>query len=101
MVDMKLLTASLAVCFAAAAAPVADNAQLKHVQAVYILPMGGAMDQYLANRITRDGLFEVVTDPQKADAIITDHLGEPFQQKLDELYPPPKPVKPVKTDAAK
>jgi len=101
MVDMKLLTAALAVCFAALAAPVADNAQLKHVQSVYILPMGSGMDQYLANRITREGLFEVVTDPQRADAIITDRLGEPFQQKLDQLYPPPPPVKPDKHDAAK
>ena len=101
MVDMKLLAASLAVGLAAFAAAVVDNAQLKHVQAVYILSMSGGMDQYLANRITQEGLFEVVTDPQKADAIITDRLGEPFQKQLDDLYPPPKPPKPAKTDAAK
>jgi len=98
---MKLLTAALAVCFAALAASFAENAQLKHVQAVYILTMSGGMDQYLANQITRDGLFEVVTDPQKADAIITDRLGETFQKQLDDLYPPPKPVKPPKVEAAK
>ena len=54
------------------------------------------MDQYLANKITRQALFQVVTDPQKADAILTDRIGEPFERKLTELYPPPKPEKPKK-----
>jgi hypothetical protein len=50
------------------------------------------------------GVFQVVTDPQKADAIITDRLGEPFEAKLKELYPPPPPpappaeAKPAKDD---
>ena len=30
--------------------------------------------------------MQVVTDPQKADAILTDHIGPAFEQKLDELY---------------
>ena len=49
----------------AAAAFASENPQLKQVQAVYILPMGSGMDQYLANKITRLALFQVVTDPQK------------------------------------
>ena len=60
---------------------------------VYILPMSSGMDQFLANRLTTLGVFQVVTDPQRADAVITDRIGEPFQAKLEELYPPPKPVK--------
>jgi hypothetical protein len=44
----------------------------------------------------RHGLLQVVTDPQRADAILTDHIGATFERKVDELYPPPKPLKPVK-----
>lgn len=90
---MKLLPLAV---FLSAAALASDNPQLKRVQAVYILPMNSGMDQYLANKITRQALFQVVTDPQKADAIFTDRIGEPFERKLDELYPPPKPEKPKK-----
>ena len=93
---MKLFLGALLLCAAAAAS---DNPQLKQVQSVYILSMGSGMDQYLANKISREGLFQVVTDPQKADAILTDRLGEPFEQKLDELYPPPPKVEPPKKGA--
>jgi len=78
----------------AASVPAAVNQQLKQVTTVYILGMSGGMDQYLANRLTNMGVFQVVTDPQKADAIITDRLGEPFEAKLKELYPPPPPPAP-------
>ncbi|MDQ2947342.1 MAG: hypothetical protein M3Y27_15655, partial [Acidobacteriota bacterium] len=53
-------------------------------------PMGGGMDQYLANRLTRFGKMQVVADAQHADTILTDRLGEAFEKKLDELYPPPE-----------
>jgi len=69
----------------------AVNPQLKQVNTVYILAMAGGMDQFLANQITASGVFQVVTDPKKADAIITDHVGESFETKLTELYPPPTP----------
>jgi len=84
-----------------AAAFASENPQLKQVQSVYILPMGSGMDQYLANKITRLALFQVVTDPQKADAILTDRIGEAFERKFAELYPPPKPEKPEKPEKAK
>ena len=49
-------------------------------QRVYILAMGSGMDQYLANQLTTIGVFEVVTDPQKADAIVTDNdWAKPFE----------------------
>src|SRR5579884_132334 len=92
---MKWSPLGLVLCTAALAS---SNPQLKQVQSIYILPMSGGMDQYLANRISRDGLFQVVTDPQKADAILTDRIGEPFERKLDELYPPPKPPDDEDTD---
>jgi hypothetical protein len=98
---MKLFCA---LALLAASVPAAVNQQLKQVNTVYILGMSSGMDQYLADRLTRLGVFQVVTDPQKADAIITDRLGEPFEAKLKELYPPPAPppppaeAKPVKDD---
>jgi hypothetical protein len=92
---MKLFCALalFAACLAAAI-----NADLKRVNTVYILPMGSGMDQFLANRLTAMGVFQVVTDPQKADALVTDRIGEAFQAKFDELYPPPAPPKPVKDE---
>jgi hypothetical protein len=87
---MKLfcaLTALAAVAFASV------NPQLHEVKRVYILAMSGGMDQFLAGQLTKAGLFEVVTDPKKADAIFSDNVGEAFQTKLDDLYAPPKPDK--------
>jgi hypothetical protein len=78
----------------AASVSAAVNPELKQVTTVYILSMGSGMDQYLANRLTTLGVFQVVTDPQKADALITDRLGEPFETKFKELYPPPAPPAP-------
>jgi hypothetical protein len=87
---MKLFCALTAL---AAAAFASVNPQLHQVKRVYILAMSSAMDQYLANQLATSGIFEVVTDPMKADAIFTDHVGEAFQKKLDDLYPPPTPPK--------
>jgi hypothetical protein len=84
---------------AALSLPAADGSRLKQVNTVYILGMTGGMDQYLANRLTSLGVFQVVTDPQKADAILTDRLGEPFESKLKELYPPPPAPPPKDADA--
>jgi hypothetical protein len=88
---MKLFCA---LALLAASVPAAVNPELKQVNTVYILAMGSGMDQYLANRLTTLGVFQVVTDPQKADAIITDRLGETFETKFKELYPPPAPPPP-------
>ena len=40
------------------------------------------LDQYLANRLTK-GRFEVVTDPDKADAVFTDRIGNRFRRKVE------------------
>ena len=64
---------------------------LPEVRTVYLLSMSNGLDQYLANRLTQTGRFEVVTDPAKADAIFTDRLGTAFEEKWKELYPPPPP----------
>ena len=66
------------------------QAQLKQVQTVYLLPMGSGLDQYLATRMVERHLFQVVTDPQRADAIIVDRIGEALEEKLAQLYPDEK-----------
>jgi hypothetical protein len=95
---MKLFCALTALAATAAVASV--NPQLHEVKRVYILAMSAGMDQYLANQLTKAGIFEVVTDPKRADAIVTDRVGESFEGKLDELYPPPAPPKKVEPKAA-
>jgi len=99
---MKLFCALACSLVAIAAAALATvNPQLLQVKRVYILGMGSGMDQYLANQLTSSGVFVVVTDPAKADAILTDQLGESFQKKLDDLYPPPPKPEDAKAKAAK
>jgi hypothetical protein len=87
---MMLLCPSILTLFLAAA-----NPQLADVKAVYFLPMGAGLDQYMAIRLTEKQLFRVVTDPNLADAIFTDRIGEGLEQRLAELYPDP-----AKKDAA-
>jgi hypothetical protein len=58
---------------------------------VYVMPMAGGLDQYLADWLTREHVMKVVTDPAAAEVVLTDRLGEAFEQKLAELYPPPPP----------
>lgn len=72
-------------------------ADLTDVRTVYLLKMSKGMDQYLANRLTNEHVFQVVTDPKLADAILTDRIGESFETKLTELFPPPNP-EPVKRE---
>jgi hypothetical protein len=61
-------------------------AGLGDVKAVYLLPMSNGLDQYLAQQLTAGAVLQVVTDPQAADAVLTDHLGETFEQSLTDLY---------------
>ena len=83
-------SAALLLCsIALGTACICSAADLGKVHSVYLLPMSNGLDQYLANRITASGVFQVVTDPRKADAIFTDKLGESFEARLNELFPPP------------
>ncbi|MGH9558015.1 MAG: hypothetical protein ACRD30_02160 [Bryobacteraceae bacterium] len=77
----------LAVLFAAAAATIFAAGSAAY-RTVYILPMSNALDQYLAIQLTTRDVVQVVADPQKADAILTDHIGAGFEKKLDEIYGP-------------
>jgi hypothetical protein len=76
-------------------------ASLAEVKSVYLFPMSHGLDQYLAERLTHDHVLQVVTDPKAADAVITDRLGDAFEQELLKVRPELKPVpppKPVKKD---
>jgi len=73
------------------------GAELTDVHTVYLLKMSKGMDQYLANRLTNDHVFQVVTDPKLADAILTDRIGQTFETKMEELFPAPNP-EPVKRE---
>jgi hypothetical protein len=53
--------------------------------------MAGGLDQFLANRLTASGTYQVVTNPSQADAILTDRIGPDFEERMKELYPPPPP----------
>lgn len=68
-----------------AALAVASAQDLGTIRTVYLLPMSGGVDQYLAVQLTSTHIFQVVTDPQKADAIFTDRIGLNFEQALHEL----------------
>ena len=83
-----------------AMADFAATPELKQVRKVYFLQMGSGMDQYLAQHLTKGNTFEVVTDPALADAIFSDRIGETFEQKYAELYPPAKPVEEEKSEDA-
>jgi hypothetical protein len=75
----------------------APNPDLLQVKTIYLLPMSGGLDQYLTNWLTREGHFQVVTDPQDADAILTDRVGEAFESRMAALYPPEKEEPKVET----
>jgi len=93
MGDMKWLT-NMAVCFAMGALcallPFSSaHAEIFGVKTVYVLPMAGGLDQYLALQLSSGGILQVVTDPKKADAILTDGIGTRLEDSLSELYGAP------------
>jgi hypothetical protein len=62
-------------------------AQYSGPKTVYILPMSGGLDQYLAQWLTKDHIMQVVADPKSAEVVMTDRLGEAFEQKMKEIHP--------------
>lgn len=54
---------------------------------VYLMPMAGGLDQYLAQWLTQEHIMKVITDPKMADIVMTDRLGEAFEQKMSEFHP--------------
>jgi len=69
-----------------------SGAELTSIHSVYLLSMSRGLDQHLANQLTAGHVFEVVTDPKLADAILTDRIGEAFEEKLAGLLPVKEPA---------
>lgn len=84
MVNSMKWVLTLLCCLSGAAA-----AELTGAHAVYLMPMGHGLDQFIANRLTRMHVLQVVTDPAKADTVLTDQVGAPLEDRLKDLYPPP------------
>jgi hypothetical protein len=66
-----------------------------NVHTVYVMPMANGLDQYIAHRLTQEHVLEVIADPQRADALFTDRLGEPLEYELEKLHPRPKAEAPA------
>jgi hypothetical protein len=62
-------------------------AQYAGPRTVYILPMAAGLDQYVAQWLTRDHIMQVVADPKAAEVVMTDRLGDAFEQKLAQIHP--------------
>ncbi len=62
------------------------GADMSGIKTVYLLPMFSGLDQYLAVRLTAGSVLQVVVDPRNADAVLTDHLGQSFEEQLDVMY---------------
>ena len=90
MKQFLLAAAVLAISMSAPAAGLDD------VKTVYLLPMSNGLDQYLAAQLTSGSVLQVVTDPKNADAVLTDHLGQSFEETLADLYN----TKPAPSDKA-
>lgn len=80
---MKLFFFLAAIGLAQAGEP---RPELAEIKTVYLLPMTYSLDQFLAIRLTKGGVLQVVTDPKKADAILSDHIGTSLEDKLNSLY---------------
>jgi hypothetical protein len=86
MGDMKWLSHAAFGAFCVMLSISSVHAQTLGVKTVYLLPMSGGLDQYLALQLTSRGVLQVVTDPQKADAIFTDSIGSRLEDSLSDLY---------------
>jgi len=98
---MKLALPAVAFLATSLLSTTAFAADLADVKAVYLLPMSFGMDQYLAIRLTTGSKLQVVTDPQKADAIFTDRIGPGLEKSFDDLYGVVKTKSDDKSDASK
>ncbi len=84
MKSIKLIVFLLMTCAAGL-----SGADLGNVHTVYLLPMAHGLEQYIANALTGEHVFVIVTDPKMADAFISDHVDASLQLKLDNLLAPP------------
>ena len=70
----------------------ADWERLGRVQKVYLWPMSDSLDQFLAEQVATEGVFDVVVDPKRAQAILTDRISSKFLEGMEELFPTPEEI---------
>jgi hypothetical protein len=75
------------------------GANLPAVRSVYVMPMSQGMDQFLANRLAGQHVFQVVSDPKLADAVLTDRIGPALNTSLEEIAATAKPAAAEDKDA--
>lgn len=56
-------------------------------KSIYILPMAGGLDQFVAESLTRDHVMQVVADPKAAEVVMTDRLGQAFELEMKQIRP--------------
>jgi len=71
----------------AQAAPAQEVISPEKGRTVYLAPMGYGMDQYLANHLTVQRLYQVMTHPKDAELMFSDLLGPALGRKLRESFP--------------
>ena len=94
MVRFSLLFLALFSVVSLAAPPLAgaDWERLGRVQKVYLWPMSDSLDQFLAEQVATEGVFDVVVDPKRAQAILTDRISSEFLEGMEELFPTPEEI---------
>ncbi len=94
MVRLSLLFLALLSVVSLAAPPLAgaDWERLGRVQKVYLWPMSDSLDQFLAEQVATEGVFDVVVDPKRAQAILTDRISSKFLEGMEELFPTPEEI---------
>lgn len=94
MVRLSLLFLGLLSVVSLAAPPLsgADWERLGRVQKVYLWPMSDSLDQFLAEQVATEGVFDVVIDPKRAQAILTDRISSKFLEGMEELFPTPEEI---------
>ncbi|MCZ2074541.1 MAG: hypothetical protein LC130_06005 [Bryobacterales bacterium] len=58
------------------------------IRTVYLMRMANGFEQYLANHLAKSKVYEVVTDPARAEAVLTDRVGMALQDELATLLAP-------------
>lgn len=61
-------------------------ADLSSIGPVYVWPMNGALDQYVAEQATSTGVFGVTVDPARAKTVMTDHIDAKFFEGMSEVF---------------
>lgn len=86
IVAMRAVCALL--CLGILPAGAAEAPEAAGIRTVYLMRMANSFEQYLANHLAKSKIYEVVTDPARAEAVLTDRVGMALQDELATLLTP-------------